>query len=191
MDTENLIYQIKVTLRGTRPAIWRRIMVPKNITLRKLHEILQVAMGWTDSHLHHFRLGKAYYGTPSDEGGMKVKNEKNIKIEDLLIESKDIMVYEYDFGDSWEHDVLLEKILPRDIDKKYPYVVKGKGACPPENVGGVFGYLGFLDAISDPDHPEHAEIVEWYGGKFDPEEFDVEEANAYLHHRGKGRLTIA
>ena len=71
MDTENIIYQIKVTLRGTRPAIWRRIMVPKNITLRKLHEILQVAMGWTDSHLHHFRLGKAYYGTPSDEGGMK------------------------------------------------------------------------------------------------------------------------
>ena len=183
METENLVYQIKVTLRGTRPPIWRRFIVPKNISLYKLHGVLQVVMGWTDSHLHQFRVGKTYYGPPSDECGMKVKSDKNVRLEDILVEPKDRMVYEYDFGDSWEHDVVLDKILPKDNEKKYPYVVKGKGACPPEDVGGVWGYYGFLEAISDPEHPEHKEMVEWHGDKFDPEEFDVEDANAYFQRR--------
>jgi len=183
MGTENLVYQIKVTLRGIRPSIWRRFIVPKNISLHKFHIILQVVMGWSNSHLYQFRVGNIYYGIPDDEWGMEIKSDKSIKLEDILMESKDRIIYEYDFGDSWEHDVVLEKILPKDNGIKYPYVVKGKGACPPEDVGGVWGYYGFLEAISDPEHPEHAEMVEWHGDKFDPEEFDVEEANAYFHQR--------
>ena len=183
METENLVYQIKVTLRGTRPPIWRRFVVRKNISLRNLNEILQIVMGWTGSHLHCFRVGNSYYGTPGDECGMEFHNDKNVTLDKVLMVPKDRMMYEYDFGDSWEHDVVLEKILLKDHKKIYPYVVKGKGACPPEDVGGVCGYYGFLEAISDPEHPEHDEMVEWHGDKFDPEEFDVEEANAYFHQR--------
>src|SRR5659263_467894 len=174
------IHQIKVTLRGSRPPIWRRFLVHSDVMLYELHRILQVVMGWTDSHLHQYRIRNTYYGEPDDEFGMRRQNEKKVRLNDLLRKPKDRMVYEYDFGDGWEHDLVLEGIdIVRD-GEKYPIVLKGKGACPPEDVGGIYGYYHFLEAVKDPNHPEHKDFIEW-GEDFDPNEFDVDESNCFFH----------
>lgn len=167
------IYQLKVTLRRSKPPIWRRILVPADTKLSRLHNILQVAMGWTNSHLHMFRVGKTHFGVPSaDLDWMEVFDERKATLAEVLPRAKSKMMYEYDFGDCWEHDVLVEKILDADPDAAYPACLAGKRACPPEDCGGVWGYEGFLEAIADPRHPEHESSLEWIGGAFDPEAFD-------------------
>lgn len=174
------IHQLKVTLLGLRPPIWRRILVPGNFSLARLHDILQTAMGWTDSHLHVFMADGRSFGEPDPE--LEFENERNWRLNQLLKLPKDKMVYEYDFGDNWQHQVLLEKILEPEPGVRYPVLIAGKRAAPPEDVGGVFGYAEFLDAIADPNHPEHEEYLDWVGEEFDPEAFDVEEANRALEY---------
>lgn len=148
------IHQLKITLRYIQPPVWRRVEVPKDITLAKLHRILQVAMGWYDSHLHQFIVGKNYYGEPSlDEfSELDLKDERKVRLGQVLSKPKQRMVYEYDFGDGWEHDIVLGKVLPPDSNTRYPVCLEGAQACPPEDCGGVGGYENFLDAIRDPDH---------------------------------------
>lgn len=177
------IHQLKITLRYIRPPVWRRVEVPKDITLAKLHRIIQVAMGWYDSHLHQFIVGKTYYGEPSlDEfSELDLKDERKVRLGQVLSKPKQKMVYEYDFGDGWEHDIVLEKVLPPDSNTRYPVCLEGARACPPEDCGGVPGYKNFLDAIRDPDHEEHDEFLEWIGGEFDPEDFDIALANRELN----------
>jgi hypothetical protein len=177
------IYQIKVTLEYSKPPIWRRIQVPGDVNLRKLHRILQEVMGWSDYHLHQFIVGETYYGEPHPdyEGfGFQMRDEKRVKLAQIVPAEKFKFFYEYDFGDSWEHQLLVEKILPPEPGVHYPRCLKGKRACPPEDVGGVWGYDSFLEAIRDPDHPEHDDMLEWIGGEFDPEAFDLDEINATL-----------
>ena len=179
------IYQIKVTLRDSKPSIWRRIQVPSDINLGKLHRILQVVMGWYDSHLHQFIVGGTYYGEPDPDYrtmGTDMRDEKRVKLNQIVRGEKSRFRYEYDFGDSWEHELLVEKILPPEPRGRYPICLKGKGACPPEDVGGVWGYGDFLEAIKDPKHPEHNDMLEWIGGEFDPEAFDLDEVNEALAH---------
>ena len=178
------IYQIKVTLRDSKPPIWRRIQVPGDINLGKLHRILQEVMGWTDSHLHQFIVGNTYFGQPDpDYGDMyDMRDEKRVKLSQIAPAEKFKFRYEYDFGDSWEHELLVEKILPPEPGVHYPVCLKGKRACPPEDVGGVWGYPDFLEAIQNPDHPEHEDMLEWIGGEFDPEAFDLDEVNEALRH---------
>jgi hypothetical protein len=166
------VYQFKVTLNGIKPPIWRRIQVRSDTTLYELHQILQVVMGWSDYHLHQFVISGVYYGTPDPEFDFEIKNEKRVKLKQVISEVKKKFIYEYDFGDSWEHVILLEKILPLDRDATYPICLAGKRACPPEDCGGIQGYYDFLEAIQNPKHPEHDEMLEWVGGSFDPEEFD-------------------
>ncbi len=186
MSVKNLrsIYQLKVTLKGSKPTIWRRILVPGNINLGEFHLILQIVLGWTDSHLHQFISGRTMYSTPLDEFGvdleLECEDETKYKLSQLLKNEKDSLIYEYDFGDSWEHKIVLEKILPYDSSVKVPACIKGKRACPPEDCGGVWGYQNFLEAIQDSSHPEHEEMLEWVGGKFDPEYFDMKETNEQL-----------
>ena len=169
------IYQLKVTLKYIRPSIWRRIEVPAEVTLAELHLILQAAMGWTNSHLHQFKVGRIYYGEPSiDEfSQLNLKDESKARLHKVLSKPKQKMIYEYDFGDSWEHEILMEKVLQFDPAVQYPRCLGGARACPPEDCGGVHGYANFLDAISDPEHEEHDEYLDWVGGEFDPEKFDV------------------
>jgi hypothetical protein len=178
------IYQLKVTLKGSSPPIWRRIQVPSNISLEKLHGILQVVMGWYDCHLHQFKAHGAYYGTRDrDLGigwGVEVRSERAAKLSQIAPTEKSRFTYEYDFGDSWEHDILVEKIMPPEEGVSYPICIKGKRACPPEDVGGIWGYDSFLEAMQDPKHPEHEDMLEWVGGSFDPEEFDLEGVNRAL-----------
>lgn len=139
--TAGSVYQLKVTLQDSKPPIWRRILVPADITLSKLHRILQVTMGWSDSHLHQFIVADTYYGVSEPGAGfgmdMEVKNESRVKLDKIAPAEKSRIIYKYDFGDSWEHQILVEKILPAEEGAPYPLCITGKRACPPEDVGGV------------------------------------------------------
>ncbi|MBC8509191.1 MAG: plasmid pRiA4b ORF-3 family protein [Chloroflexi bacterium] len=174
------IYQLKVTLRESKPPIWRQLWVSDETNLFDLHKIIQVAMGWTNSHLHQFIIDGGYYSIPSDEDWEPVIDEREYQIAKIAPKEQRKFTYEYDFGDSWEHEILVEKILPMDPDTAYPKCIKGKRACPPEDVGGVWGFEEFLEAMKDPKHEEHESYVTWWGGQYDPEAFDLEEINQEL-----------
>jgi len=187
------IYQIKVTLDDTHPPIWRRILVPGNTTLLKLHDILQIVMGWQDYHLHMYTIEGLTYGDPADDefGELGTVDEAQYKLSQVIYGEGQRFTYEYDFGDSWDHTLLVEKILPPKKGIHYPLCLKGRRACTPEDVGGVWGYENFLKAIRDPNHPEHERYLAWVGGEFDPEDFNLEEINARLRRMGRGRSTEA
>ena len=180
-------YQLKVTLNGAKPPIWIRILVPNDIQLGKLHIVLQVLMGWTNSHLHQFVSGRTFYGIQDDEFSfeMEVEDENKYKLNQLLISEKDSFKYEYDFGDGWEHKIVLEKILPYEKDKQLPRCIKGKRACPPEDCGGIWGYQELLDILKNPEHTEYEDMVEWLGGEFDSEAFSISETNEMLEEYGR------
>jgi hypothetical protein len=180
MPAKSAIYQLKITLRDSRPPIWRRVLVPGGFSLRKLHQVVQIAMGWTDSHLHQFTVGGIYYGEPHPDDEMEMSDERRFTLNQIAPREKSKFAYEYDFGDGWDHEILVEKIFPPEPGVKYPLCVQGKRACPPEDVGGVWGYDTFLQAIRDPDHEEHDSYLEWIGGEFDPEAFDLDEVNQEL-----------
>lgn len=178
------VYQIKVTLLDSKPPIWRRLLLSGDTKLSELHDIIQAAMGWYDSHLHQFIINNVYYSVPFDDmlGGweMETEDERRVKLSDIVDGEGFRFDYEYDFGDSWQHRILVEKILPPDDKQRLPVCIKGKRACPPEDVGGVWGYDSFLEAMQDPNHPEHEMYVEWIGDSFDAEAFDLDEVNQRL-----------
>jgi hypothetical protein len=184
-------YQIKVTLRGTHRAIWRRILVPGSTTLLKLHDILQIVMGWENAHLHMFKLAGLVYDDPMNDvyGDMGATDEANCKLSQLIHSTGQRFSYEYDFGDSWEHRLVVEKISSALESLRYPICLKGKRACPPEDVGGVWGYENFLKAIQDPEHDEHEDYLNWIGEEFDPEAFDLNAVNDRLRYMGRGWST--
>ncbi len=180
------VFQFKITLKGVKPAIWRRIQVPESYSFWDLHVAIQDAMGWTDSHLHEFdivnpRTGdQESIGIPSDDDfddafGNEILPGWERAISKYFSPANKTARYLYDFGDCWEHAVVLEKTLPLEKGVKYPVCLDGNRASPPEDVGGVRGYEEFLDAIKDPKHERHDELLEWVGGEFDPEEFDPSE----------------
>ena len=178
------IYQIKVTLHGIEPPIWRRIQVRDSTALDRLHDILQVVMGWTDSHLHQFIVGETYFGPPDPYyDDLQLSDEAGVRLSRIARNEGFAFTYEYDFGDSWAHELLVEQIVPPQEGARYPVCLAGERACPPEDVGGIWGYEVFREAIRDPDHPEHESYVEWIGGVFDPEIFDLDAVNAALRRR--------
>jgi len=174
------VYQFKITLRDTKPPVWRRILVPWTYTFWDLHVAIQDAMGWDDCHLHEFKVKdpstrmEMEIGVPEKEYGecgATLPGWKK-KLSDLITMENKQTDYIYDFGDNWEHRIELEKIIPRDKDIKYPICIKGKMACPPEDCGGTWGYHNLLEIMMDPEHDEHKEMRDWIGGEFDPEHFD-------------------
>ncbi|MDA1311879.1 MAG: plasmid pRiA4b ORF-3 family protein [Acidobacteria bacterium] len=180
MTAPRTVYQIKVSLKGSRPPIWRRLLVRDTVSLQVLHELLQFTMGWTDSHLHQFVKGETCYGSPYPEMP-EMLDEKRAKLNSVLRKPKDRILYEYDFGDGWLHDVVLERVVDADRKSKYPWLVAGKRACPPEDCGGLYGYYHLLEVLADPDHPEYAEMNDWLGEGFDAEAFDLQGMNRMLH----------
>ncbi len=177
------LYQLKITLRHCKPPIWRRIVVRADMKLDWLHRVIQIAMGWLDCHMHQFRVGRLYYGIPDpefDDFGGEMLNEKQYTVTDLAPTVKARIIYEYDFGDSWEHEVVVEKVLPPDGDFKHPICLAGANASPPEDCGGSPGYAAFVDAMADPKHEQHEEMKEWIGGAWDATRFSLEDANAGL-----------
>ena len=174
------IYQLKVTLKGTEPPIWRRLQIASIDSLEDVHIAIQIVMGWTNSHLHEFAQGRDRYGIPDEDFPSDVRDETEYRLDQVLKKEKDKLNYVYDFGDGWEHEVVLEKILPFEHGAVLPVCLEGSRACPPEDVGGIPGYEMFLEAISDTSHPEHEEMLEWSGGDFDPEHFDLAQTNDLL-----------
>jgi hypothetical protein len=178
------VYQLKITLNDIRPPVWRRVLT-RDCTLARLHDIIQVVMGWEDYHLHLFEIGGENYGDPrqwsnefADE--QDTLNERKLKLSQIVAQGVRKFTYEYDMGDSWRHTIMVEKTVPADRGLKYPRCVDGRRACPPEDCGGPWGYGDFVEAIQDPKHEQHEELLEWVGGEFDPEAFDPEAVNEEL-----------
>ena len=175
------IYQLKITLLEIEPPIWRRIEVTSSILLCCLHDALQAVMGWTDSHLHQFEKDGKYWGVPEwDEfNELNLIDESKTQLAKVLKSEGDSMIYEYDFGDCWRHEVFLEKIESAESAVRHPVCLGGERRCPPEDVGGVSGYERFLEVIFDPTHEEYEHLVGWAGGHF-LDEFGVKAVNAKL-----------
>ena len=178
---ESSIYQLKIVLHGSEPPIWRRIQVMSDTSLEVLHRILQIAMGWSNSHLHQFEVGDLTYGPPDPNfPDFDVIDEKDVVLSEVVSRPNQKFVYQYDFGDDWTHLITLEKILAPEDGVSYPLCLTGKRACPPEDCGGIFAYSDFLEAIADSEHPEHLHLLRWVGGEFEPEAFDRAEVNRLL-----------
>lgn len=172
--------QLKITLQGLKPPIWRRVVVRADVTLSALHDIVQRAMGWTDAHLHAFEIDGARYGCPSvDEFADDLLDERRHQL-GALVSPRQRFTYEYDFGDGWRHQIIVEKALVPAPDLRLPTCIAGARACPPEDCGGVHGYVELLEALDDPEHERHDELLEWLGGPIDPEAFTLDDINAAL-----------
>ncbi|MCI0492370.1 MAG: plasmid pRiA4b ORF-3 family protein [Planctomycetes bacterium] len=172
-------YQLKITLEGSKPAIWRRVLVA-DCTLDVLHQIIQTAMGWTDSHLHMFDYNGVQFSDPRCELDEGVYDETQTYLSELVADGCAKLRYCYDFGDNWLHTIKIEKTLEPKPSDRFPVCIKGVGACPPDDCGGIWGYGEFLDAARDPNHERHDESIEWLGEDFDPAYFDLDEVNAVL-----------
>jgi hypothetical protein len=205
-DQPAQVHELKITLRGSKPPIWRRVAVPSDMYLSDLHEVIQIVMGWTNSHLHQFvvpytqpkptreELASLDWQARYEKLTMcrdrcwsdprfeleETEDENKVMLSELAPAVKSKFIYEYDFGDDWEHLVEVVKIGPQAEDVKYPFCISGKLACPPEDCGGIWGYYEMLEALKDSKHEQHNEFVEWIGGKFDPERFDLEQINSEL-----------
>ena len=175
------VFQFKITLKEIEPEIWRRIQVPANYSFWDLHVAIQDAMGWTDSHLHMFRIlnpltdDTNQIGIPDEDrfvGDPEILPGWELPITGYFLEGNPRAEYEYDFGDSWIHEITLETIAPRQVGAKYPRCLDGRSACPPEDCGGPPGYEDMLRILKNPDHEEHESMLTWVGRQYDPERFD-------------------
>lgn len=173
-------YEIVVTLNDIEPPVWRRLIVPDAIQLPAVHTTLQIAMGWTDTHLHQFLIGNQRLGIPDPEFDDGTIDEAPYQLDQLLTRENTSLLYEYDFGDGWEHTVTLEHTRPLESSETLPRCTAGERGCPPEDVGGPFGYMSFLEQYRDRTDPEHQAVVEWAGYYFDPESFAIDEVNKRL-----------
>lgn len=171
---------LHIEFKWIKPSVWRRVAVPENITLSKLHQVIQAVFGWSDSHLHEFEIDGESYGVPDPDWGPPVISEQRKKLISVLYGKKTFR-YVYDFGDNWELRIKVEKTLPAIIFPQVPCCIDGANRRPPEDVGGVPGYEDFLAALADPNHPGHETMSEWYGDdEFDPTAFDCEWTNEWL-----------
>lgn len=172
--TELCVYQLKVTLAGTKPLIWRRMLVASDLTLEQLHVVLQAALGWFDEHLYEFRIAGKDYGPESK------RSDAAVLLSSVFRRAGAQAVYTYDFGDSWQHAIVVEKISPVEPGRVYPVCIGGKRAGPPEDCGGVPGFQSLLRALRNPKHKLHQETRKWVGDDYDPEKFSPDEVNRVL-----------
>lgn len=188
------IYQLKITLDRLKPAVWRRVEVPGSFTLDKLHSVIQIAMGWEDYHLWTFDIGGVEY-MPAMPGGMpfdfgpKPENPKHVTLDQALGGQKIKFRYVYDMGDDWLHTIKVEKVIAPEAGATYPRCTAGEHACPPEDCGGPWGYSEMLETLSEPAHENYRELLEWLGGEFDPEAFDLDAVNRRLQPRTRKSKT--
>ena len=182
------VYEIKMFLADSHPPIWRRLAVRSDMTLAKLHDVIQIVMGWQNCHLHQFIVGDdkdpTYYGVP-DMGlmadlGPKTLDDATVQLRDIVKRRGLRFIYEYDFGDSWIHGLEVVQVKPLEKGARYPVCLGGERAGPPDDCGGVWGYDNLLQAIADPKHEDHDDLLEWLGGEFDPVAFDLDEVNTAL-----------
>ena len=191
MSTRSTVHQLTITLLNVEPPVWRRFEVPSGVTLARVHRDIQAVMGWDNSHLHQFHIGGTRYGVPDPDNvpffGKPTRDERKARL-GSLVEKGDRFTYEYDFGDSWEHEIAVDQILPAGPGSATSRCLEGAGACPPEDVGGWPGYEYFREAIADPQHPGHEEQSEWIGGRWDPDYFNIDGMNEALKTSAAGRF---
>lgn len=175
------LYELHVELEDIQPRIWRKILVPGSIKLPKLHDLLQLVMGWNNAHLHSFQFGKRVFSSrPAELEDLNMLDEGRYTLEAVLDDSLSEFVYDYDFGDSWRHLIQPKLVSKPNTEWFYPLCIAGERAAPPDDVGGIQGYLEFLKAIGNAKHPEHEDMLIWIGGAFDPEGFDLNALNRTL-----------
>ena len=174
------VCQLKLTLKDSHPPIWRRVQVLANITLAALHKVIQAIMPWHGMHLYEFRIDGNFFGQLDPDSEDVLINEKMIPLGKVVKSAGKRFTYVYDFGDDWQHEVLVEKILPAEKGVRYPVCTAGMRACPPDDSGSIWGYYDKLEILKHPEHPEYEHIKEWMGQDWDSETFDIEEANANL-----------
>ncbi len=188
--TNSVAYQIRIVLRDSDPAIWRQIMVRGDMTLRGLHQALQIVMGWTESHRHEFRFKRNRYGRPARNGvtaaAGRTSDDSKVRLKQLMTDTGQCLIYEYDRNDDWEHFLTVQKVLPLEKGQAPIRCLSGARACPPEGVGGISGYEAFLHALDHRNHSEHKNILKWVGGAFDPEAFDLDRVNRRLRSAQHG-----
>lgn len=171
-------FQFNIKLKNVEPAIWRKFQVPEDLSLDELHDIIQVVMGWENAHLYEFRVDDQRFGQPDDDAPEELEEADETYLDDLELKENDTLLYVYDFGDGWEHEIKVEKLLEEAPED--PVCIDGGNHCPPEDSGGPWGYAGMLEIIADPEHPEYEDMKEWIGGEFDPKFFDKEAINKEL-----------
>ena len=177
------IYQLKISLINSRPEIWRRILVNSDILLVDFHRIIQTTMGWTNSHLHLFTDNNSTY-SPREFEVEGTKNSRVVKLSKILKKEGEKILYEYDFGDGWEHSIVLEKII------SIPTCIDGERNCPPEDCGGLGGYEELQKIISTPEHSEYDEMMEWLGEKYNPDQISIEKINKDLKKNDYGCIWL-
>ncbi len=170
-------YQCKITLVTVTPLVWRRFVVLSNMSLNNLSWSLNEIMGWNSSHLYLFDIAGEEYGPEDPDDYCEWENDKKIKIRDLVAKGIESFKYKYDFGDDWNHEVLIEKEIQAEPKKRYPFCLEGENACPPEDCGGPYRFALFKEAMANSRHPEHQEFSHWYGRAYDPSHFDPQFTN--------------
>ncbi len=184
------ILQIKITLLEVEPPVWRRVLVPANLPLRRLHETIQAAMGWLNQHLYEFKIGGRRYRPPdpeADEAGPTLADDRFVKLASLIEQGIDRFQYVYDFGDDWRHEIVIEDIRPGEPGVDYPAFVDGARRCPPEDCGGPPGFQAFLEAIADAKHPRHKETLDWHLEPYDPDDIERYIIDAQLSRIARSR----
>ena len=189
------VYQIQISLLGIKPKIWRRMLIQSDMLLSDFHKVIQTTMGWTNSHLHQFIKNEIHYSEriPEDMSWDETGNVDylNMKLSDLLEKEEERILYEYDLGDGWKHDIILEKILPGEENELgKPICLAGKMNCPPEDCGGIRGYSDMLEILKNHDHAEYESFIEWSGGKFNPAYFNIKKVNKLLRSKEYGCITL-
>ncbi len=180
---EKPIIQLRITLDDVLPAVWRRLLVPGDIRLSDLHAVFQVAMGWTDSHLHSFSIGSKVFGAQYEDHPKEELDEKSVTLVEALGDLRRFH-YAYDFGDDWQHEIVIEDQSMSIAGLKFAVCLDGQRACPLEDCGGAWGYVHLLEVLSDPDHEEFDDMTGWIGDYFDPELCDLSEINVALQRFG-------
>ena len=177
--TGRTVIQLRIQLRDVHPVVWRRLLLPGNAHLDKVHAIFQAAMGWENAHLHKFAIGDQVYGPADEDADEDELDETAVDLASAL-GSQRRFTYEYDFGDGWDHDVVVEGTSAAPASLKFAVCLEGENACPPEDCGGPGGYAALLESLADPDAGDHADIVRWLGKDFDPFAFSVADTNVAL-----------
>jgi hypothetical protein len=179
------IVQLRIALSHIEPTIWRRVRVPANLTLRRLHDVIQAVFDWWDYHLHQFEVGEKVYGQPEVEvlaelTGQRIHSDRNVRLGALVDRGVERFIYRYDFGDDWEHIITVEEVREPEPGVEYPILVEGARAAPPEDCGGPPGFIAFCEAMADETHEQHDDLLDWYGQPFDPDDMNLDAVEAML-----------
>jgi hypothetical protein len=188
------VYQIQISLLRFKPKIWRRVLIQSDMLLSDFHKVIQTTMGWTNSHLHQFIKNEICYSErlPDDITWEELGSVDylNLKVSDLLVREEERIQYEYDFGDGWNHELILEKILYGDNELEFPVCLAGEMNCPPEDCGGISGFANILEILKNPKDEEYESYIVWFGGKFNPAHFNIRKVNKLLRSKEYGCIEL-